>query len=320
MANPLFEYKNIIIGNTKSGKSTLINFLNGEPLRIQRNSQTKKFEIEANKDRPVIGNDAVSMTIESNKLGNFIDQPGLNTNNDAFSKCVQKISIFDDLKKTSIMKFLLVISSESLYSNNSDFFLKSLNDVLKTYNFEKNHLKSIHVVFSRYQSDENRNPLQFIQDVFSGYDNLIVKGLLENKISFSVWHEPINDIFDENEKIAILNALEALCWVENSGIDSKSLEKMICSLAIKGKNTENINSVYKNQIQLVSDLLTAAFIVSDPLLLIINEDLHIVTENLIIDHRMIIVMGTHTITITGSESTCVVFGENIEYFINEKDL
>ena len=145
------QCRNFLIGNIKSGKSTLINFLNSIELEISRSKITRKCQITAPQGFPLIGNSSSSTTIKSNILGTYVDQAGFQTNKNQSSEFAEKLFIYRDLKKYPYIKFLIVISYDILYGNNGEMLINSLNSIISAYGFTDAHLQSIHVILSRYK-------------------------------------------------------------------------------------------------------------------------------------------------------------------------
>lgn len=180
-----------LIGYKKAGKSTLHNFLIGNPFEISYNSVSNSYDILSPKSYLGIGNDDKLSVYEAISVDNFYEMPGLlKIYDNPDKKAFEFYSIYKALLKYQKIRLVLVFDYEMMLCENGSEFLVFLDKVSELYRLDQRHLKGIHIVITKFPSDCFDNFIEFIQYIGTNYPNPIISGLLNCQITHSFFNNP----------------------------------------------------------------------------------------------------------------------------------
>lgn len=166
----------ICLGDTTSGKSTLIHYLRGNSLRAVKLNRTDSVRLISEDDSsgPEIGKGLVSQTTIPSKwitknLPNLIiwDTPGFDDNRGAQQDIQNSFYIYNLMQNANSLKIILVIDINYILTDNIKQFLTALKslETLLGYGMS-NFFASISVVFTKVPNiiDDSEVDIEFVKE------------------------------------------------------------------------------------------------------------------------------------------------------------
>ncbi|XP_043465152.1 uncharacterized protein LOC122500332 [Leptopilina heterotoma] len=171
--NAKYEDAAVFVGSTRSGKSTLINALIGNRLKVERNERGRAIEIslaDGQSSGPQMG---IASTVSSSWMSNTFpsmsiwDTPGFDDARGASRDVVNASYIFFLIRRVKSLKVIVVVDINDILNDNVKPFLSLLNALEHLLGDQmKSMFSSISVVFSKVPDFINDIPvnIEFITE------------------------------------------------------------------------------------------------------------------------------------------------------------
>ena len=280
----------IFLGNTKAGKSTVINYIIGNTLSVQENSNTYKMCIKTTNEAlgPAIGTGALSeTTLPSKWMSHNIretmwDTPGFNDNRGVAQDIPNAFFIKELLNNAKSAKLVLVSDINDIYSDNLRPFIDFVSHI-HTILPEIERLKDgVSVVFTKVPARLNRDKIctllraKIIEQTTIDVDHAereLVQHFIEHKDLIGIFKEVTEEYEAIEQKLmddGIISAVHdsiALTKEQLSnvhlGISVESqtflleTHNKLCEMQEFDYLLEKIQNIYFIQIQSIKDSLNA---------------------------------------------------------------
>ncbi|XP_043467995.1 uncharacterized protein LOC122502146 [Leptopilina heterotoma] len=162
----------IFLGNTKAGRSTLINYIIGNTLKAEKKSRFDPVVIVKADEKskgPIIGDGPTSVTTTPTKwysrnLPNLAlwDTPGFEDNRGSIQDITNAFSIFTLVKSVKSLKIILVIDIKDITEDNTQQFLSLLTSIENLFGNNFTHFfPSTTVIFTKVARNIGGNPIDY---------------------------------------------------------------------------------------------------------------------------------------------------------------
>lgn len=232
----------IFLGNTKAGRSTLINYIMGNDLEARKKSKYEPILIvkkNTNSRGPTIGEGTISNTKvpeawQSTKLPNLAiwDTPPLEDNRGPIRDITNAFSIFTLVKSVKSLKIILVIDIRDITEDNTQQFLSLLHSIENLFGKDfADFFPSTSVIFTKVSKTINNSPLHhefvryhlqnhFVLDTTLGWSEIS-----KNFIHYLKNHENRIALFRKMMKIGDIKAEDIDVGIFQTINNSTSIEK-----------------------------------------------------------------------------------------------
>lgn len=243
--------KNLLIGHTKVGKSTLFNFLNEVELKISYNKPLKRFSITALNSISEIGNKTQSCTTESKLLGGFCDLPGISSTKTSIDKHNEEyFSIYNAFKNYRKIRLILLFEYDMLFNANNSSISIFFNKVQELYGLQSHHLSSIHLIITKVEKNDGCDLIEILNSVESESQNIIIQGIIQGKVTWDLFYKPQlcqNEYgFETQWREKILSSIQSLNYLSNDLFKLESIEAMLYNYAREMPKPEEEKSFWES--------------------------------------------------------------------------
>ena len=327
------EPVNLLLGCTKAGKSCLQNLLTNKNMSIEVEDVFKgiQFKITTDLQGAPIGNNPYSETKIPMLSEDFCDFPGLNDTGAAEILAESSFHSYKHLIKYKTVRLILVISAETISTDNGSGFLKLCKDIVSFYSMNNEHLKGIHIILSKCDEGDSHKAHQYIEQRFSNETNVIIRGIITREIRISEFLKPQKNaggyIFSNKNREEIIKQIDSVGFLESSILKLKGIEDQLYNSAkslIQNNEERKANQsrqyLFSKQINENKEEVVKAEDV-----IFIDDDIEIEADNLIFSAPLIIVRkkesdGICKLRVIGNNHPSITFKSEIIHIVHSEDL
>ncbi|XP_043473519.1 uncharacterized protein LOC122505767 [Leptopilina heterotoma] len=231
----------ICVGSARAGKSTLINYLIGNPLKGESISKYESLKISKadNSPGPEIGQGPTSKTKEPTKYSmpkfrNTVvwDSPGFHDNRGESQDISNSFYIYQLLKTVKNLKIVVVVDYNILLTDTSSQMTSLLNSLENLFGNNFKHIfSSTSMVFSKVPYDKsNKESMELIKSKlqYNYIDSeLSMSENAKNFLKYVVQHKESIAFFKSARKVGLINSKEIGYNIIESINASKILNKQL---------------------------------------------------------------------------------------------
>ncbi|KAF0427131.1 50S ribosome-binding GTPase family protein [Gigaspora margarita] len=233
----------IVVGETREGKTTLLNYLTGISLSSKKNGRFGEFEIHGvdSLNNVTISNGSISQTSLPYNRGEYWDCPGFGDTRGSVQEIINAYSIYKLIKSTKKLKVLAVISENTILEPSEKKLLNFIQNLGEIFNNKKDLVEGLCLVVTRKRSLDLIKIREGLRELleerdgkegFSSSQRNILKFLSFDRSQIAFFDAPYEEgPISDKDKSEILNCVEKITYIKNLepgisiGSDAKSFIK-----------------------------------------------------------------------------------------------